>query len=211
MKIEYIDHFGSDLMVVNAARVSFNKWHAHFEPSDEKLISYLAREGHWSPFSHPQIQFRISVPIFVARQWFKHTVGTARNEVSRRYVDDSPDFFFPDMWRKRPEGNAKQGSSADGIEDQMMAYEILEDVIQTTEAAYNRLLELGVCPEQARMVLPQNMYTSWIETGSLYYWARVCNLRLDIHAQKEIRQAVLEIHRKVSGLFPISMTALVKV
>lgn len=209
MKIEYLSHFGDDLMVVNAARVSFNKWHDDFDKSkDEKLIEYLAHNKHWTPFAHPQVQLRVTVPIFVARQWFRHTIGTARNEVSRRYVDEPAEFFFPFYWRGRPQGSMKQGSSG-RIEEQDRAYQILEDLTNASENAVKELLELGVAPEQARMALLQSAYTSWVETASLYYWARFCNLRLDSHAQQEIRDIALQVSKVLYNLFPISWTYLV--
>jgi thymidylate synthase (FAD) len=108
MKAEYISHMGDDLTVVNAARVSFDKESTDVGSSgDAKLINYLAKHGHWTPFSHPQITMRYTVPIFIARQEFKHIVGFTRNEVSRRYVDDTPEFYYPDSWRNRPEGSVK--------------------------------------------------------------------------------------------------------
>lgn len=192
--VELIDYMGSDLSVVNAARVSFAKESESFSEKDEKLIRYLAEHNHWSPFAHTSLQFRIKAPIFVARQLVKHQVGGVWNEVSRRYVDDEPEFYFPTHWRGKPV-NAKQGS--DGIVNfenvsyiQFLTRELLRMYLECNEA--------GMAPEQTRMWLPQNMMTEWIWTGSLYFFARVCNLRLDSHAQAETR----EIAEKISSLIP---------
>jgi len=198
---EYIDHMGSDLTVVNAARVSFNKEHDEFDwKTDRGLIKYLAKHNHWSPFAHCSATFRVKAPIFVARQLVKHTVGFSWNEVSRRYVDNEPEFYIPEVWRKRAE-NVKQGSSDEpalipmGL-DHKMAEEALWN--------YNHLLSFGVCPEQARMVLPQNTMTEWYWTGTLYAWARMCQLRLDSHTQKETRDVAAYINASMAELFPVS-------
>jgi thymidylate synthase (FAD) len=156
MKVELIDNMGSDLSVVNAARVSFNKLHTEFDDDkDTKLIRYLARHNHWSPFGHAFISLRIRAPIFVARQLGKHQVGLCWNEVSRRYVNYEPEFYMPDSWRKKAE-NKKQGSSDEAIEY------ICSDYMDNCLIEYNSMLEADVCEEQARMVLPQNMMTEWI-------------------------------------------------
>jgi thymidylate synthase (FAD) len=186
MKVTYIDHMGSDLTVVNSARVSFNKesqlekkvGHSDLSDKDIKLIKYLASHGHWSPFSHCSIQFRIEAPLFVARQLVKHQVGLAWNEVSRRYVDSLPSFYTPKMWRKRAD-NVKQGSS-----DEQVEYDISQYTLSCIQE-YQHMLDAGIAPELARMVLPQNMYTEWYWSGSLYAFARVCNQRLDSTSQKE--------------------------
>lgn len=194
--VELVDYMGNDLSVVNAARVSFAKESESFSEKDEKLIRYLAEHNHWSPFAHTSLQFRIKAPIFVARQLVKHQVGGVWNEVSRRYVDDEPEFYLPTHWRGKPV-NAKQGS--DGVVDH--SGDITQGVMDTVGQAlsdYLGMLDLGVAPEQARMVLPQNTMTEWIWTGSLYFFARVCNLRLDKHAQEETR----EIAEKISSLIP---------
>jgi thymidylate synthase (FAD) len=217
-KVELIDSMGSDLSVVNAARVSFHKeseW-AH-EPDgwldssekrlsekDAKLIGYLAKHGHWTPFAHAFLSFRIKAPIFVARQLVKHQVGLAWNEVSRRYVDDEPEFWLPEVWRGKPV-NAKQGSS--GVVEVSEDYELYE-VLGATVDLYNSLLAIGVAPEQARMVLPQNMMTEWIWSGSLAAFARVCKLRLDPHAQKETQEIAQMINDQVPKEFQYSWKAL---
>lgn len=200
---------GSDLSVVNAARVSFDKISEKFSDKDEKLIQYLAKHNHWSPFAHCFISFRISAPIFVARQLVKHQVGLSWNEVSRRYVDSEPEFYFPKEWRGKPE-NAKQGSSGKiELPDDNDDYYI-SSTINANLNLYSYLLEIGVAPEQARMVLPLNTMTEWIWSGSLYAFARVCNLRLDPHSQLESQEVAQQIYSCLKALYPISAEALVK-
>lgn len=206
MKAEYVDHMGSDLTVVNAARVSFDKHVDEFEPRDQKLINYLANHNHFTPFTHPQITVRETVPIFVARQRFKHTVGFTYNEVSRRYVSDDPQFFLPDAWRAAAE-NVKQGSAEEAVTDP----EINDAVRQHHSLAlsvYKTLMEKGVCAEQARMVLPQSMYTSYYVTGSLSAWARAYILRVEKTAQKEIQDLARGWAEIIQPLFPASWAAL---
>ena len=183
MEVELIDCMGSDLTVVNAARVSFNKNHDKLQKNDEGLIRYLASHGHWTPFGHPQLQFRISAPIFVARQLVKHQIGLVWNEVSRRYVDYAPEFFIPkkDEWRGKPV-DAKQGSVGKVSLPSTLLMEI-EASHKNAESVYNRLIQSGVAPEQARLVLPLSMYTEWYWTGSLMAFARVCKLRTSGDAQ----------------------------
>jgi len=220
-RVELIDSMGNDLTVVNSARVSFDKesnwenseWgHPDFEEPDRlaerdtKLINYLARHNHWTPFAHCMVTLRETVPIFVARQRFKHMVGFTYNEVSRRYVDDEPEFFVPDEWRGKPE-NAKQGSSGP-IKAQFFSKTAAEDVIAIALEAYEDLLDEGVCPEQARMVLPQNMMTSYYVTGSLAAWARAYKQRIDPHAQVEIQDLAHKWGEIISPLFPVSWEAL---
>ena len=217
MKAELLATFGDDLMVVNTARVSMHRRHDAFDPqSDVSLIRYLAREGHWSPFSHPKAQFSLCMPIFTARQWEKHRVGATRaydiydhNEVSRRYVDSEPEFYHPEVWRSRPAGNIKQGSGAPLPDnEQRRASTLLNEAHFFAKDTYRLLLEANVAPEQARMVLPQSMYTTWIETGSLYYWSRLCLLRLDNHAQQDIRMITKRIYDAMEEAFPVSWNAL---
>jgi thymidylate synthase (FAD) len=158
MKAEYISHMGDDLTVVNAARVSFDKESADISLGDKKLIKYLACHGHWTPFSHPQITMRYTVPIFVARQEFKHIVGFARNEESRRYISSEPKFFTPSQFRKRPLSSIKQGSGDNmhpsGNKYWQRAFQAVHTVCME---AYTTAVEGGMCPEQARMILPQSM------------------------------------------------------
>jgi thymidylate synthase (FAD) len=215
MKAEYIDHMGSDLTVVNAARVSFDKescWREVGEPSllypnDEKLIGYLARHNHWTPFGHCVVTLRETVPIFVARQRFKHVIGFTYNEVSRRYVDDAPEFFQPETWRGRAE-NKKQGSSDEDVSLAVSFAFHLEGFHNECLRNYRLLLECGVAPEQARMVLPQSMYTSYYVTGSLAAWIRAYRLRSDPHAQKEIQDLAHMWNEIINPLFPHSWKAL---
>jgi thymidylate synthase (FAD) len=209
MNAELLQVMGDDLMVVNAARVSVDKHHEVFDESDARLIKYLYDHEHISPFFHAQIQMRIKAPIFVARQWFRSNIGVARNEVSRRYVDSEPEFFVPEIWRSRPEGSIKQGSG-DALPEgkQFECNRTYKDVMDMMRDYYRHLLFLGVAPEQARMILPQSMYTTWIETGSLAYWARVCNLRLDAHAQGEIQDLAKRVSDLITPHFPVSWPAL---
>lgn len=198
MKVQLIDSMGSDISVVNAARVSFAKeseWldqstHTLFE-DDAKLIKYLAKHNHWSPFAHTALQFRIKAPIFVARQLAKHQIGGVWNEVSRRYVDDEPEFYFPETWRVKPV-NAKQGSGGEHAASGAWTLAAGINVGQLLHL-YKEMIKDGVAPEQARMVLPQNMMTEWIWAGSLVFFARVCDLRLDSHAQIETAEVAREI------------------
>ena len=212
MKAEYVDHMGSDLTVVNAARVSFDKHHDVLdEDRDPKLIKYLAAHGHWTPFAHPQITIRETVPVFVARQRFKHVIGFIYNEVSRRYVDDTPEFYWPDGWRARPEGNMKQGSGGLIDEGNMPFYPptvLYTRAVYTCVSAYQEMLLAGVAPEQARMVLPQSMFTSYYVTGSLAAWARAYKLRIDPHAQVEIQELAKQWGEIIKPLFPVSWGAL---
>jgi len=196
--VELMDVSGTDLTVVNAARVSFAKHKDAFDESDEKLIKYLAKHNHWSPFAHTFIQFKISAPIFVARQLVKHQVGLVWNEVSRRYVNDEPEFYIPKQWRKKPEGSIKQGSSKETVE-----YDIA-GTMKYVKETYNNLLKEGIAPEMARMVLPQNTMTQWYWSGNLFAFSRVCELRLKADAQEETRDVVNEINRICSYEFPIS-------
>lgn len=213
MKAELIDYMGNDLTVVNAARVSFDKesdwsWPEEvLENHDVKLISYLAKHNHFTPFTHPQITLRETVPIFVARQRFKHVVGFTYNEVSRRYVDDEPEFYHPEVWRSKPEGSVKQGSGGTHwcTEDFSDVYQChIRDCLQF----YTDLIYSGVAPEQARMVLPQSMYTSYYVTGSLAAFARAYKQRKDAHAQKEIQVLADEWDRIIRPLYPVSWEAL---
>jgi len=209
MKVEYLDHMGSDLSIVNAARVSMDKSHAEFDAdSDTRLIAYLAREKHWTPFAHAQISLRITAPIFVARQLAKSQIGLVWSEVSRRYVDSEPEFYQPDEWRGRAE-NVKQGSGEVlNDEEQCIVQWQYAEALDAAEQAYADLLGRGICPEQARMILPQSTYTTWIWTGSLAAFARVCRLRLDSHAQAETREIAVQIADICAAHFPVAWSAL---
>jgi len=202
MNVELIDHMGSDLSIVNAARVSFAKVHKKFdEKSDTKLINYLAKHNHWSPFGHASMQFHIKAPVFVARQLVKHQVGLTWNEVSRRYVDTEVEFYEPTEWRLAAE-NKKQGSSEETVK-----YSI-SSVHKVAKQCYENMLSLGIAPEMARMVLPQSMYTEWYWSGTLYAFARVCNLRCKPDAQKETQNVGWDIDKYARKLFPACWKAL---
>ena len=213
MEVSLIGSFGTDLTVVNAARVSFAKESVFEKDSetgneklsekDSKLINYLAKHNHWTPFGHCSASFRIKAPIFVARQLGKHQVGLVWNEVSRRYVDEEPEFWFPKEWRGRPE-NAKQGSSG-VVKNSFM--ECIREEIGLLLDSYSGMIQDGIAPEQARMILPQNTHTEWIWTGTLMAWIRVMGLRLDPHAQQETRDLVQAIHDQLLPIFPRSIRA----
>jgi len=217
MQATYKTHMGNDAMVADAARVSFSKQASKYTyEQNEKLINYLAKHGHWSPFSHPQVQFHIKAPQFVARQCAKHVVGFAWNEVSRRYVSDKPEFYIPGKWRKA-NPDKKQGSLDEAVteldvgvpEFKKPTNDAYVEAISLCEGVYQHMLLNGVAPEQARMVLPQSAYTEWMWTGSLYAWARACNLRLKPDAQLEIRKLFEQIDEQINLLFPVSWNALV--
>jgi len=204
IEVKLIHHVGSDLDVVNAARVSFNKESDLFNEKDAKLISYLAKHKHHSPFNHSFLSFRVKAPIFVARQLVKHKF-MPWNEVSRRYVDDEPEFYFPEHWRARAY-NVKQGSDNSFIEP---LEEYADDATFVALSAYNRLLAEGVCPEQARMVLPQNAMTEWRWSGTLNAFCDMLVLRLDRHTQAETREVAKLISQEIKSLFPVSHSALI--
>ena len=226
--VDYIDHMGSDLTVVNSARVSFDKeseWlkslndDAEETPSetskelkkgDKRLISYLAHHDHWTPFSHPQITLRETVPIFVARQRFKHMIGFTYNEISRRYVKTDPSFYAPGRWRLVPEGSVKQGSGDDLSDKDNEAWQRrYDDFISVSAKLYEDMLEGGLAPEMARMVLPQSMMTSYYVTGSLAAFARMVRQRKDSHAQNEIQDLALKVDEIIAPLYPVIWNVLV--
>jgi thymidylate synthase (FAD) len=215
--VTLLNHMGCDLTVVNAARVSFDK-ESGFEfdleelcvklsDADKRLVKYLAKHDHWSPFAHTSVQFRVKAPIFVARQLVKHQVGGVWNEVSRRYVDSEPEFYIPSEWRGRPDGSVKQGSG-EPVSYQLLVEAVVKKTTADALATYNALLSSGIAPEMARMVLPQNTMTEWYWTGSLMFWARVCRQRLDAHAQAETQQVALLVSQHMRKLFPVSWDAL---
>jgi thymidylate synthase (FAD) len=229
ISVDLIDHMGSDLSVVNAARVSFDKesdWVVNYidryddqlghtremkfrlNQADTKLVRYLAEHNHWSPFSHAFASFRIKAPIFVARQLVKHTVGLAWNEVSRRYVSSEPEFYLPEYWRKSA-NNVKQGSSDEPVDGNENFKDAAIRYTAQCNSLYNGMIMSGICAEQARMVLPQNLMTEWIWSGSLYAFARVCNLRLDSHTQRETQDVASLISMHMTELFPVSWETLV--
>jgi thymidylate synthase (FAD) len=209
--VECLETFGNDLTVVNAARVSFDKESLEFTEADKKLVTYLAKHDHVSPFFHPQIRFRIKMPIFVAREWYRHTIGLARNEVSRRYVDTPPECWvpFPNEIRER-DPRLKQGSKSTPVDDSERVHSILSNQTNAALKTYHDLLDNHVAPELARTILPQSMYTEFIETGSLAAYARLCRLRLNPAAQKEIRDYAEAISVCLAAKFPVSWEALQK-
>ena len=231
--VELIDVMGNDLTVCRAARVSFNKqseWDIDevakkrlidsgstfnaeelqvLSLKDVKLIQYLAKHNHWTPFAHPQITMRVKAPISIRTQLFKHKQGMVENEISRRYVSDEPEIYHP-RWRTSPTNGAKQGSE-DFLEfgdEYNNCNTIYEMVIKEAMFAYNTLLAKGIAPEQARFILTQGTYTEWWWTGSLAAYARVCKLRSDSHAQWEIQQYASAFSAIISPLFPVSWSAL---
>lgn len=217
MKAEYVDHMGDDLTVVNSARVSFSKRVGWYDPeltgarnlheADRKLVLYLARNNHWTPFSHCQITLRETVPIFTARQRFKHMVGFTYNEISRRYVSDTPTFYIPNVWHRAAQ-DRKQGTVDDVHIDETSSH-YYEIALNICKNAYRIMVERGIAPEEARMVLPQSMYTSYYVTGSLAAWARAYLLRIDPHAQKEIQTLAKQWDEIIRPLYPVSWEALV--
>ena len=218
-EVTLIDSMGTDISVVNAARVSFHKESGYMydedDPTieylsekDQKLLKYLADHNHILPFAHAFLSFRIKAPIFIARQLGKHQVGLAWNEVSRRYVDDEPEFFFPNEWRRKAD-NVKQGSSNNPYKEILVYFDPgidhdAESICMLALAWYQQNISMGLCAEQARMILPQNMMTEWIWSGSLLAFIRVCNLRLDSHTQKETQDVAKEIAYHLDMRFPNS-------
>ena len=216
LKVTYIDHMGSDLSVVNAARVSFGKKSEALGTSsivgepmtpilndpDKRLIKYLAKHKHMSPFGHAFASFHVKAPIFVARQLVKHKF-LRWNEISRRYVDDDPEFYVPKDWRGRAL-DKKQGSS--GVVD--VDYDGLPSFEYHAMECYKDLLYLGVAPEQARMVLPQSTMTEWYWSGSLDAFADMCRLRITPDTQYESKRVALGVDKEMLKLFPISWKAL---
>jgi thymidylate synthase (FAD) len=185
MEVTLVDLMGDDNRVADAARVSFDKRGELYTPEQNaKLIRYLAKHNHWTPFAHVQCTFRIKAPIFVARQLGKHQIGLVWNEVSRRYVDNLPEFYIPSELRLKAD-NVKQGSSSETLPQDSWLYTEMECICDNARYVYADMLDAGVCAEQARMYLPQNMMTEWFWTGSLAAFARVVKLRLDPHTQKE--------------------------
>jgi thymidylate synthase (FAD) len=207
--VELLYVMGDDLMVVNAARVSFAKESVEFKEQDAKLISYLAKHNHSSPFFHPQAQFRIKMPIFVAREWYRHQIGFARNEVSRRYVDTPPECWIPDPAELRQrDPKAKQGSKENPVENSNFLHGAIAYQVRESINLYEQLLDQEVAPEIARTVLPQSMYTEFIETGSLAAYARLYKLRTSPDAQREIQKYAHMIGDELSKKFPVSWAAL---
>ena len=221
ISVEYIQHAGSDLMVANAARVSFDKesdweWDEEFlefmegvlKPSDAKLLKYLATHKHFSPFNHTFVSLRIKAPIFVARQLGKHRF-MPWNEVSRRYVDDEPEFYSPSL-RVRAT-NVKQGSGEDISTYELTKWYDGQNVVDLAVAEYNNMLVAGVAPEVARAYLPQSMMTEWIWSGTLGAYCDMLRLRLDPHTQYESRIVAEKVKEIITPLFPVSVPALLEI
>ena len=221
IEVSLIDYMGTDLSIVNAARVSFHKesgweWDEEFleykqgvlKPSDAKLINYLAKHKHTSPFNHTFITMKVKAPLFVSRQLVKHEYMPI-NEISRRYVDDEPEFFLPGEWRKRAD-NKKQGSSDEVFTGDEAADldRRAEECIRNCLNTYNYFLVRGVCPEQARMNLPLNMITEWYWSGTLKAYAKMLGLRLDSHTQYESRIVANKVRELIEPIFPVSVKAL---
>ena len=252
IRVEYVEHGGSDLSVVNAARASFSRvsdweWDEEGVPrmraEDVRLIRFLARgcrqaewdellrstvgavsadeaqellhrvrsmAQHWTPFAHPHVTLRLRIPLFAARQLVKHQVGGVWSEVSRRYVSSTPTYWLPQAWCDRPE-DIKQGCGAP-IAEQAAAREVAVRALRAATDAYERLLALGVAPEEARLVLPVSHMTTVVWTGSLLFWARVVNLRADAHAQRAATREIAGMIADIMGdLFPVSWPELVVV
>lgn len=207
MKVELIDSAGGDLSVVNSARVSFNKEVDEIESNDARLISYLAKHRHDTPFRHNFIQLRCEVPLFLARQLMKHQAGLTWNEESRRYIDYLPDFYLPEGWRKRPEGSVKQGSGSRHHFSPRISREYEMHIKKCTEF-YEDLLDEGVAPEMARMVLPQSMMVNFIWSGNLLAFYHVYNLRSGEGAQEEAKQFAELLKQAIQPAFPVSWEAL---
>lgn len=207
ISIELMDKMGSDLTVVNAARVSFGKMKEELDAGDIRLINYLAKHEHTSPFRHTQIQIRCKVPLFLARQLQKHQAGLSWNEVSRRYVDAGIEYFVPDSWRSRPADGIKQGS---GGEHQDNAYfkEVYSQLLKRITYDYDEMIESGVAPEMARMILPQSMMVDYVWTGNLLAFFHVYRLRAGEGAQIEARDFAEQLKAVIEPIFPHCWKAL---
>ncbi len=232
ISVELLDYCGSDEAVANAARVSFSafgEWNGipegYTKAKSDKLIGYLAEHLHTSPFRHNSITVRCQAPIFLARQLMKHQAGLSWNEISMRYCDKPVGFFTPDEWRSRPDKSLKQGSA--GVfdterEDFQLEYDrdygfefgnvqaAYQLVLDTSQYIYQQMIEKGVAPEMARMVLPQSMLTDWVWTGNLMAFAHVFNLRSKENAQVEARVFAEQLNNVIQPLFPVSWAALTK-
>lgn len=222
MKVEYVDHMGDDLAIVNAARVSFDKvcdtWEGTMangwrEPDsysaedNTKLINYLAKHKHWTPFAHTAISLRMGAPVPIRTQCFKHKVGLVENEESRRYIKSTPVVYIPKAFRSIPEGSIKQGSG-DIHEDSEYWVEQYKYVTNIAVESYLNMIEAGVCPEQARLVLPQGAIVNWIWTGNLLSFANFYNKRIEASAQKEVQAVAAKVREVIEPLFPVSWKGL---
>ena len=199
MQATLIASMGSDLTVVNAARVSFNSHSDELNKKDNGLITFLSKHGHWSPFAHVQLTLRVKAPIFVARQLVKHQVGLTWNEISRRYVDTDIEFYEPEVWRKAAD-SVKQGSSSEAIQHNGVACDTYRRAMLKMTAEYKELLSMGVCMEQARMLLPQSLMTEWYWTGSMVAFARIVEQRTHSTAQRETQEIALMIKQAIDNI-----------
>jgi thymidylate synthase (FAD) len=218
IKVELLDSMGTDLDVVNAAKVSFSKeseWEVtdkfgnyKLADKDTKLINYLATHDHWTPFAHTALKFRVAAPVPIRTQCFKHKIGMVENEESRRYISTTPEIFMPEFFRTKPEGSIKQGSG----DSHPRSYFWLNEYKEITDKVVDLYLEMladGVCPEQARFVLPQGAIVNWIWTGNLVSFANFYTKRTDPTAQKEVRMVAELVGKEVEKVFPVSWKALV--
>ena len=240
IKAELLDYMGTDLAVVDAARVSFNKdseweypsqvytpkeynqqqalddgfvWNEcgglqRLKASDSKLIKYLAKYDHWTPFAHTALKFRCSAPVPIRTQAFKHKIGMVENEESRRYISSEPEIYIPEFFRAKPEGSIKQGSGGKHYQSDMWKEEY-ESAVQGCVNLYLNMLQDGICPEQARFVLPQGAIVNWIWTGNLVSFANFYNKRTDTNAQYEVRLLAESVGKQIAEIFPVSWKALV--
>lgn len=216
--VRLVDTMGSDLSVVNSARVSYNKAVDELKEHDHRLISFLAREGHTSPFRHATLQFEIYAPLMVARQWWKYVVGSdhimdAWNESSRRYITEEPEFYLPapEEWRGAPE-NSKQGSGeiVGTLIGKAASKKLLNYQLESL-ALYEQAMKSGICAEQARLFLPAyGLYVRWYWTSSLQGVAHFLNQRLEHDAQKEIQDYAKAVHELSAEKFPVSIAELLK-
>lgn len=218
ISVEYLDHCGSDEAIANSARVSFGdfrNWNeipeGYSKERCDKLIDYLGRHKHTTPFRQNSITIRCSAPIFLTRQLMKHSVGMTWNEESRRYIDTQPTFFIPDQWRSRPEKSLKQGSGngvVEWLDRETRVGRAYQDAVDTCLSLYNEMLEANVAPEMARMVLPQSMIVNWVWTGSLLSFSHLYNLRIKENAQVEARVFADKLDKVIAPLFPVAWESL---
>lgn len=209
ISVELLDHMGDDLAVVQAARVSFAKDATDFDQvRDTKLISYLAKHDHWTPFAHTALKFRVSAPVPIRTQCFKHKIGMVENEESRRYISSTPEIFIPEYFRAKPEGSIKQGSGEKHRQSDffLQAY---KRAVEEAVDFYNWMINDGICPEQARLVLPQGAIVNWIWTGNLVSFANFYIKRTDPNAQREVQVVAEAVGKEVEKIFPVSWNALV--
>lgn len=220
IKVELLDSMGNDLDVCTAARVSFAKeseWEEYIDyegdlmnrlcEGDKKLINYLAKHDHWTPFAHTALKFRVAAPVPIRTQCFKHKVGMVENEESRRYISTTPDIFIPEFFRSKPEGSIKQGSGDKHPRSDYVT-ELYKEKVYACVDLYMDMLEAGVCPEQCRFVLPQGAIVNWIWTGNLVSFANFYLKRTDTNAQREVQVVAELVGKEVERIFPVSWIAL---